>query len=185
MSEMLTQGTDSIRKYSYLVTKMKFPVSTIPTIVSISKLAVNLILLTIVMALFGCFGFLPDVYLLQLPFYIFCMFLFFTVLSLFTASLSAISKDFSNLVRSMITAIFWLSGILWNPNTVSVEWLQKALRFNPVTFVCDGFRNCFINKIWFFEQPKRLMYFGIVLLVMGILSMFVYKKFRKDIPDVL
>ena len=35
MSEMITSGTDTIRKYSYLVTKMKFPVSTIPTFVSI------------------------------------------------------------------------------------------------------------------------------------------------------
>ena len=44
INDMLTAGTDSIRKYSYLVTKMKFPVSTIPTFVSISNLTVNIIL---------------------------------------------------------------------------------------------------------------------------------------------
>ena len=49
MSDMLTGGTESIRKYSYLVTKMKFPVSTIPTFVSISKFMVHIILLTIVL----------------------------------------------------------------------------------------------------------------------------------------
>lgn len=31
MSDMITGGTECIRKYSYLVTKMKFPVATIPT----------------------------------------------------------------------------------------------------------------------------------------------------------
>ena len=41
MNEMLTQGTESIRKYQYLVTKMKFPISTIPTFVSVSKMYVR------------------------------------------------------------------------------------------------------------------------------------------------
>ena len=35
MGDMITTGTKCIRKYSYLVTKMKFPVSTIPTFVSL------------------------------------------------------------------------------------------------------------------------------------------------------
>ena len=52
MSDMLTAGTDAIRKYSYLVTKMKFPVSTIPTFVSLSKLSVNVILIVIMLILF-------------------------------------------------------------------------------------------------------------------------------------
>ena len=37
ISEMITGGTECIRKYSYLVTKMKFPVATIPTFINISK----------------------------------------------------------------------------------------------------------------------------------------------------
>ena len=69
MSDMLTSGTESIRKYSYLVTKMKFPVSTIPTFVSISKFMVHIILLTIVILIFIGMGYFPDLYILQLPFY--------------------------------------------------------------------------------------------------------------------
>ena len=52
MSDMMTGGTEAIRKYSYLVTKMKFPVSTIPTFVSISKFMVNLVLMVFVIAIF-------------------------------------------------------------------------------------------------------------------------------------
>ena len=52
MSEMITTGANSIRKYSYLVTKMKFPISTIPTFVNISKFIVHLILLLIVIGIF-------------------------------------------------------------------------------------------------------------------------------------
>ncbi|HZK22034.1 MAG TPA: ABC transporter permease, partial [Oscillospiraceae bacterium] len=60
MSEMLTQGTESMRRYSFLITKMNFPVSTIPTFVSISKLVINLILLTVVVIIFCLFGYYPN-----------------------------------------------------------------------------------------------------------------------------
>ena len=95
------------------------------------------------------------------------------------------SKDFGNLVKSMVTAVFWLSGILWNPETIKIEWIKKLLMLNPVTFLTTGFRNCFINHTWFWEQPKRLMYFIIITAIMLILAMWTYKKLRKEIPDVL
>ena len=79
MGDMISQGTDAIRKYSYLVTKMKFPVSTIPTFFSISKLIINLFLIVIMILIFAFMGYPADMYLLQLPFYILCMFAFFTV----------------------------------------------------------------------------------------------------------
>ena len=36
MRDMLTGGANSIRRYKYLVTKIKFPISTIPTFVSMA-----------------------------------------------------------------------------------------------------------------------------------------------------
>ena len=185
INDMLTAGTDAIRKYSYLVTKMKFPVSTIPTFVSLSKLFVNLILIVVMIGIFWGFGFAPDIYYLQIIFYIGLTFLFWTVWGLFSSLVSAISKDFSNLVKSFVTAVLWLSGVLWNSETVANVTLRKLLRLNPVTYLINGFRNCFIDKIWFWEQPKRLLYFGIAFLIMLVLALWAYRKVRKDIPDVL
>ena len=185
MSEMITQGTDSIRKYSYLVTKMKFPVSTIPTFVSISKLIVHLILLLATILIFIFMGYPPSVYMLQLPIYILFSFAFFTVFALFSSLLSCMSKDFSNLIKSFVTAIFWLSGILWDINTIDIAWVKKILMFNPVTYLSNGYRNCFIYKTWFFEQPKRLLYFALIFLVLVLMTLWAYKKLRKEIPDVL
>ena len=182
MSEMITSGTDTIRKYSYLVTKMKFPVSTIPTFVSISKFIVHLLLVVIVILIFIFMGYPPDIYIIQLPFYMLCMFIFFTIWSLFSSLLASMSKDFGNLVKSMVTAVFWLSGILWNPETITIPWLKKLLMLNPVTFITTGFRNCFINHVWFFEQPKRLLYFVIITAIMLVIAIWTYKRLRKEIP---
>ena len=185
ISDMLTSGSDTIRKYSYLVTKMKFPVSTIPTFVSISKFIVHIALVIIMIIIFCVAGHTPTIYILQLPFYMLLMYIFFTIWSLFASLLSSMSKDFGNLVKSMVTAVFWLSGILWNPETIQIDWVKKLLMLNPVTFLTTGFRNCFINHTWFWEQPKRLMYFVIITVLMLILAIWTYKKLRKEIPDVL
>ena len=185
MSNMITSGTDSIRRYSYLVTKMKFPISTIPTFVSISKFLVHMLLILITIGIFVLMGKMPTIYLLQLPFYMLHNIIFFTIFSLLSGLLASMSKDFANLVKSFVTAIFWLSGIVWNINTISIPWLKSLLMVNPVTFLVEGYRNCFINQVWFWEQPKRLMYFVIITLVMLILAVWTYKRLRKDIPDVL
>ena len=186
MSDMITGGTECIRKYSYLVTKMKFPISTIPTFFSISKFMVHLALLAIMIIIFIAMGYPPDIYLLQLPIYMLLSFLFFTVFSLFSSLLACMSKDFSNLVKSLVTAVFWLSGIIWNINTLKdIPWLRALLKINPVTYLVEGYRNCFIHKTWIWESPKTLIAFLAILLVLTIASIWVYRKLRKEIPDVL
>ncbi len=185
MRDMISQGTDCMRKYSYLITKMKFPVSTIPTFFSLSKLSVNLILLLIVVIIYWGMGFPPDIYYLQIPLYVILSFMMFTMWALFAAPIAAMSKDFSNLIRSFVYALFWLSGILWDSEKVKIVWLRKFLMLNPVTFLVNGFRNAFVKKIWFWQQPKRFGYFIFFLCVMFCFSIWSYKKLKKDIPDVL
>ena len=185
MSDMLTAGTDTIRRYSYLVTKMKFPVATIPTFVNLSKFIINFILIAIVVVIFIVMGYPPDIYLLQMPFYMLLMLIFFNIWSLFASLLSTMSKDFGNLVKSMVSAVFWLSGILWDPSTINIVWLKKLLMINPVTYLVTGFRNCFINKVWFWQQPKRLLYFVVITFALLVISIWTYKRLRKEIPDVL
>lgn len=185
MSEMITQGAGAIIRYRYLVTKMKFPVSTIPTFVALSKLSVHLIIMAIVVVIFCLFGYYPDIYMLQLPFYMFMMLLFFTAWGLFSSMLSAMSKDFFNLVKSLTTALFWISGIMWDVNNIHIPWLKHILLLNPITYIATGYRNIFIYKKWFFDEYISLIYFLFVLIIMMLLGAWSYKKLIREIPDVL
>lgn len=185
MSELITGGASCIRSNKHMVTKMKFPISVIPTFVSLSKLVVHLFLVVIMVVIFMLFGYMPDLYLLQLPIYMFMMALFFTVWGLFGGMLSAISKDFLNLVKSLTQAIFWMSGIIYNVNSIDIPWIRTVLNYNPVTIIATGYRHCFIDKTWFFEDAQAMCNYGIVLLVMLIGAVWAYKKLYKDIPDVM
>lgn len=185
MQEMLTQGSTTLKRYDYLVTKIRFPVSTISTFVSLSKLYVHMALLMIVVVLFILFGYPVDIYYLQLPVYIVLMYAFFTLWSMFASLLSAMSKDFANVVNSFVTAVFWVSGIMWDVNKINNPLLAKLLLFNPVTFIATGYRNVFIYKRWFFQDTFALCAFAAMLAGMAGLALYTFHRLRRDIADVL
>lgn len=187
ISEMLTKGSECVRKYKFLVTKMSFPVSTIPTFVSLSKLFANMTLVVIAMLIFVAFGKYPDWYWLQLPYYILCQFAFGTLLTQVTAILSVLSKDFMNLMKSLVTATFWLSGILWSPDSIDIPWLRVILSINPVTYIASGYRKCFVDKelvITGSDGFETIAFFS-VLLLLQLISGWLYGKLRRELPDVL
>lgn len=185
MQELITGGAGCIRKYSHLVTKMKFPISIIPTYYNISHLYIHFVLCGVTLVLFICFGHMPDIYLLQIPVYMLMMFAFFVIYSLLTGMLSAISRDFQNLVRAMSSAVFWMSGIIYNVDDIPSRTLRIILKFNPVTVVSSGYRRAFIYKKWFWQDKVSLCTFLITFTVFLILALRTYKKLREEIPDVL
>ena len=185
MSDMLTLGTDCMRKNRHLITKMSYPVSTIPTFTAVSKMFINVILMVIVIIFYCLMGFYPTIYYLQILFYGMLSFMFFDCWATFAAPISAISQDFSNLVRSIVFAVFWLSGILWNIDTIENPIIRVILKINPVTYLVTGFRASLMSRNWFFETPRWTLVFLAELIIMFFLGLWSYGKLRKEIPDVL
>lgn len=185
ISEVFTGGAWSIRRYSFLVTKIRFPISTIPTFVCLSHLIVNCGLILLLILLYLVSGHFPDIYWLQIPFYILLMFLFFTAWSLFASMLSCISSDFFQLVRSGTVILLWMSSIFYDPNNVGNRFVRALLKGSPITIIVNGFRDAFINKVWFWERPKSMLCFLVLYLIMLLLAIKTYGKLKKDLPDII
>jgi len=183
--DVFVSGAGSIRKHRYLVTKIKFPISVIPTFISLSEFLVNILLMALMLLYFVVTGKGPDLYWLQLPLYMLMLFFFFTLWSIFAGMLSTISKDFLQLVKSITMALFWLSGIIFDVSNVKNDLFQFILKLNPITTVINGCRNSLIYKEWFWENPGELLTFFLVSALMLILTVYVYGKLKDDIPDVL
>jgi len=185
MRDMIIGGADCIRRYSHLVTKIKFPISIIPTYVNLSHLVIHLVLCAISMVVFFAWGFPPDRYLLQIPVYMVMTFAFFEVWALFAGMMSAMSKDFLNLVKSFVQALFWMSGVIYDVNKIYNPIVRTVLKFNPITVISSGYRKAFIYKEWFWEDKIELTGYFTILIIFFLLSLWAYKKLRKEIPDVL
>ena len=184
-SDVISAGMGSIKKYSYLVTKMKFPVVAIPIFVVLSHLFMHVVLLGICLVYFLMRGDTFDITWIQLPIYTLLMALFFMMWSIFSAPLEVISKDFKQLVKSIVRILFWVSGVIWNVRGTSMGWISDIAMFNPITFFVEGYRDALLYHTWIWERPKRLIVFLIIFVVMTLLAFRVYKRTRKEIADLL
>lgn len=185
MSDMLNRGTSSIRVYKYLVTKMRFPVSVIPTFVATARMMVHLILLTLALLAVGIFGEGFHLTWLQIPIYMVLMFVFFTAWGLLAAPLAVLSKDFENAVKATVRILFWVSGIIWNIHYLHAAWIKEVLLYNPITFFVEGYRNAILYKTWMWDSPKPLIIFGCMLIIMMGLAALSYRRTRKELGDLL
>lgn len=183
--DSLYTSSSSIRKYRYLVKKIKYPVGTIPTFVSLSQLAVNIVLQLIMLIIYIVYGDRPDIYYLQIILVNVGMFVFWTPWALFSSMLSAMSSDFLNLVKSAVPALFWLSGVLYQVSRIKSPFLRKCLLWNPVTITANTYRNSLIYKKWIWETPVEMRNYIIITVIMIVLSVWAYWRLKKDIPDVL
>lgn len=187
ISECIIGGSRCIRQNKQFVTKLSFPVSNIMTFTSLSGLYVHFLLCIIMYVVLLCNGYGPSIYNLQFFYYCALMYVFFLALSWITAPLSAFSKDFENLINSIITGLFWLSGALWNTYSIQPIWLRKLMYFNPINYFLNGYRKCFLSNTFIFDKNYTMetVVFYAEFIIIVFLGAHVYKKFRKILPDVL
>ena len=175
IQDSITQGAKELRINRQFITKVKFPVSTILTYTEVSRLFVHLILMAFMYA-YVLFTIGPSWYNLQ--FFLYCplMFIFFLALTWSTAPMSAFSKDFESLIVSVMSGIFWLSGIMYNSYGFDSPFLNKLMLINPINFfrkrlpqlfplqqtvLCkQNGMSCFCNRIccnfrpWYFQLQQ-------------------------------
>lgn len=185
IQDMLGQGVDVFHRYSYLVTKIRFPLSGIPTIYGISTFIIQIGLVVALVLIYFLHGLPPTLYLLQIPVAMVLMFVFFDMFSLMTSLLSAISKDFMNLMKTLSTPVFWLSGIIFNIFTMNHEWVQMILAFNPVTFIVTMYRCAVYDQIWIWERPEMIVGFVVVFVITLVATLVIYRRTHEEVADVL
>ncbi len=184
VSDMIHAGIGVFRKYKFLITKTKFPVSTIPSIVTISNFITHSILLMIVLVYLYSTGYFALEWI-QLPIYVALSFVFMWFWSLLAAPLGAISKDFTQLVKSLMRVLVWVSGILWSISNVRIDWLREVMELNPIYFIAEGYRQSLVYHQWFFENRRGFIIFMCELVLLAGLAIIVYRRSRKEVADIL
>ena len=111
------------------------------------------------------------------------MFVFWDMVSILFSQLSAMSKDVANLMHAMSTPFFWLSGVIFNVQSIPIDWIQAILYLNPITFFTSAYRGAFYGHTWFWEDPVMLG--GFVLVFVATLMAIIYKKLHEEVADVL
>jgi teichoic acid transport system permease protein len=180
----IVQGANSVYAKLNLVSKMKFPVSILPSvsIVSNSFHFFAMVFLLIVILILN--GFWPNIYYLQLIYYLICLYTFLFSFTLLFSTFSTIVRDFHAVLQTSMKMLFYLTPIIWDPENLP-EFAQNLLKINPIYYLINGFRNTLLYKTWFFEDMSYTFYFWTLTFIILFIGAALHLKFRKNFVDYM
>jgi len=183
-AEGFNRATNAIVDNDFLVKKVAFRVSILPLVSIGSELIVHTILVAFLVITFMFYGYFPSLYWLQLFYYIFTSIILLLGLSWLTSSIRVFVKDIGAFIAVIIQIGFWATPIFWQLTMVPEKY-QYLFKLNPMFYIVDGFRDTFINKIWFWEKPYETFYFLIITTLILLAGALVFRKLRPHFGDVL
>ena len=184
ISPSILQGSNSVHQKIGLVSKMKFPVSLLPTIAIVNNSRNFFIMLILLFIILFIYGIDFSLHLLQLVYFILCLFVFLFSFSILSSTISTIVRDYQLMLQSFMRMLFFLTPILWDVSNAP-SWLANILQLNPFYYIIDGIRASFLGSYWFFEQPIRFLYFWSLTFAILYFGARTHVRFRKDFVDYL
>lgn len=186
LQDGLNSGTNALLEYNYLVKKVVFNIRILPVVKIISAIFVHLFFVVIVIVLYACMGYFPDIYYLQLLYYSFCVFVLVLGICYLTSSVVVFFRDLSQIINIVLQVGIWMTPIMWSYSDFGIQgFLAKILMLNPMFYIVQGYRDSLINKAWFWEHPMLTLYFWGFTLVVFFLGTRLFTKLQAHFADVL
>lgn len=183
-SNSVQNGTSSIVSNAFLVQKVVFRVSLLPLIKITSALIIHLFFIILLTVIFMFHGYYPNLYWLQIPYYLLCSIFLVLGISWLTSSLMVFIKDIGQAIGVILQLGFWITPIFWNITMVP-EAYRWVLKINPMYYIVNGYRDSFINHIWFWENGEAFTIFMITTTTLFVAGALVFKRLRPHFADVL
>ena len=184
IADTLSSATNSIVENSFLVKKVVFRVSMLPIVKLLAALIIHLFFVLVIFSFFIAYGIRPTLYNLQVFYYGFAMIVLLLGLSWLTSALIIFLKDVGQIVAMFLQFGFWLTPIFWAINIVPQKY-HFYLKLNPIYYIIQGYRDSFINNVWFWEHPLYGTYYWGVAATAFVVGAVVFNRLRPHFADVL
>lgn len=183
-SEALGNGTSALMEYNYLVKQVVFKISILPIIKVIAATFIHVAFAGILLVLYFCYGFGPSIYLLQLVYFSFCMFVLVLAISYTTCAVVVFFKDLTQIIQIVLQVGMWATPILWDLSYLPEKY-RIFFKLNPVYYIVNGYRSALFEKQWFWEDFYSTMFFWITTVVIFGIGTLVFKRLKVHFADVL
>lgn len=177
-------GTNCLYEYQHLVKKVVFKISILPIIKITSSFFIHLIFIWIMILVYLLFGVQPSIWWIQLFYYSFCASFLVLGLSYITSAANAFFKDVGQTVQIVLQVGMWMAPIMW-AETMFPERIRFILKLNPVYYIVEGFRDCFITHEGFWEHWQLTIYFWFIAITIFLMGITLFKKVKPHFADVL
>jgi lipopolysaccharide transport system permease protein len=182
--DCVSSATNSIIGYSFLVKKVVFRVSILPIVKILAALTVHLALVLVLIIINALYGYYPTLYMLQLGYYLFAMIVLLLGISWITSAAIVFFRDMGPFVSTALQLLFWGTPIFWSIKIIPEKY-HVFFKINPVFYLIQGYRDCFINKIWFWERWEITIGFWCVTIIIFIFGAIFFLKLKPHFADVI
>ncbi|MFY2509945.1 ABC transporter permease [Vibrio pectenicida] len=184
VSEMLSNGTNSIVEQANLVKKIVFKVSLLPIVKIISALMIHMFFIVVLFATSIAYGYYPKLGWFQIPYYLLCSIVLMLGVSWITSSIVVFFRDIGQVITVLIQLGFWATPIFWDIAMIPPEY-QWILKLNPVFYITEGYRNTITTDIWFWESFSWMAYYWVFTSLTLLVGIICFKRLRPHFADVL
>ncbi len=187
-SDCLSAGTSVLNEYNYLVKKVVFHIDILPVVKIFSSIFVHVFFVAVAVLLFLLYGYFPDLSVLQALHYTAGVLLLALGMSYFTSAVSVFFPDVRQIVNIGLQIGVWATPIMWDINDMKEKIPEAVLiimKCNPLYYIVLGYREAFIDKVWFWEHPGMTLYFWGFTLTVCLLGVKVFKRLKVHFADVL
>lgn len=185
-SEALNGTTNSLVEYSYLVKKVVFNIDILPIVKLVSALFIHVFFILFAVVLYLCYGFKPSLYWLQVIYYSIAMIFLVAGLGYISSSIVLFFRDLSQIINIGLQVLVWGTPIMWQFGTIAFPSVVNfILKLNPMFYIVQGYRDAFIDHVWFWERGGMSIYFWILSIVLCLVGGHLFKKLKSQFADVI
>ena len=184
-SEAITNGTNALLEYSYLVKKVVFNISILPIIKLIAATFIHIFFVVVLLVVAAGYGYYPNLYTLQVVYYSFCMFVLVLAASYCTCAVVVFFKDLAQIINIGLQVGMWATPILWNIGMLHDDKIVTLFKLNPLVYIVNGYRNAIYGDEWFFEHFYSSTYFWIFTVTLFCIGSLIFKRLNVHFADVL
>jgi len=183
-ADIINGSTTSIVNNANLIKKTLFPSQIFPVVKIVSCLMTHSVFLFILIGLIFLQGMDISLYYFQFLYYLFGLCVFALGIAWIVSALHVFLRDVGQLVGVILQVGFWLTPIFWDISMMS-ERTQSILKFNPIYYVIQGYRDSFITFVPFWHHPLYTVYFWVVSLTVLVTGALIFQKLKPQFADVL
>ena len=185
-SEGTTNGTNALLEYSYLVKKVVFKISILPIIKLVAATFIHAFFVGVLLIIAMMYGYMPNLYTLQIFYYSFCLFVLMLAMSYCTCAIVVFFRDLAQIINIGLQVGMLATPILWNIGMLeNYPKLRVLFKLNPLTYIVNGYRSAIYEESWFFEHFYSSTYFWIFTVTLFCVGSLIFKRLKVHFADVL
>ena len=180
------KGSSSIRSQVGLVSRMKFPLSVIPTIAILSNVWTFIVLWGLAFCAAGYFHFAVHINILGIIYVLIATHMFIYAMALLFSTIEVLVPDVSALVTFVMRINMFMSGVI-----IKIDDLHNIvgsfLRLNPIYYLISIFRSFYMEKVTFLEiigQPVTIIFWTITIM-MWMIGAHLHDKFKQSFVEYI